>query len=132
VHEFGLAADIVHGVQAEAAAVPGRRLDALDVEVGALERLETETLAFWLAEELADHLDDASIGADRIRVVRLPLRLICRRCGHESTVPAEDDLVVLDPAARRCAACGSEDVAADGATGWTIEARWAAPAAEGV
>ena len=70
MHELGLAADIVHGVQEQAAAEGGKRLAVLEVEVGALERLETDTLAFWLAEELADHLDDPSIDADRIRVLR--------------------------------------------------------------
>jgi Zn finger protein HypA/HybF involved in hydrogenase expression len=131
MHEFGLAADIVHGVQAEAAAVPGRRLEVLDVEVGALERLETETLAFWLAEELADHLDDPTIDAGRVRVVRQPLTVTCLRCGRETTVPAEDDLVLIDPSARRCAACGSDEVKVDGAAGWTIEARWAERPADG-
>jgi Zn finger protein HypA/HybF involved in hydrogenase expression len=126
MHEYGLAADIVHGVQAEAAAKGGKRLATLEVEVGALARLETETLSFWLAEELADHLDDPSIDAERIRVVRAPLRVACPGCGHEDLIPSEDgDLVLLDPAARRCPECGSEDVKVDGGTGWTIRVDWA-------
>lgn len=124
MHEYGLAADIVHGVQAEAARAGGKRLASLDVEVGALERLETETLAFWLAEELAEHLEDPAIDADSIRVLRTPLRVTCLRCGHEGEVAAEDDLVLLDPASRRCAECGSDEVKVDGGTGWTIRAGW--------
>jgi Zn finger protein HypA/HybF involved in hydrogenase expression len=125
MHEYGLAADIVHGVQAEAAAVAGRRLASLRVEVGALARLETETLAFWLAEELADHLGDPSIDAERIRVLRAPLTVTCRSCGREAKVPAEDELAVLDPAVRRCPGCESDDVELDGETGWTIRVDWA-------
>jgi Zn finger protein HypA/HybF involved in hydrogenase expression len=126
MHEYGLAADIVRGVQAEAAAEGGRHLSSLEVEVGALARLETDTLSFWLAEELADHLDDPSIDADRIRVVRAPLHVTCLACGHEEHVPAEDDdLVLFDPASRHCSACGSEGVRADGGTGWEIRVDWA-------
>jgi Zn finger protein HypA/HybF involved in hydrogenase expression len=124
MHEYGLAADIVHGVLEQAKSEGGRELAVLEVDVGALERLETDTLAFWLAEELADHLGDPTIDADRIRVMRTPLTLKCRRCGQDTTVPVEDDLVLLDPLARRCAACGSDEVTADGGTGWTIRAGW--------
>ncbi len=124
MHEYGLAADIVHGVQAEAARAGGKRLATLDVEVGALERLETDTLAFWLAEELAEHLDGPAIGADSIQVVRTPLLVTCLRCSHEAQVPVEDDLVLLDPGSRRCSECGSDEVKVDGGTGWTIRAGW--------
>jgi Zn finger protein HypA/HybF involved in hydrogenase expression len=126
MHEYGLAADIVRGVQAEAAAAGGKRLASLEVEVGALTRLETDTLAFWLAEELAEHLGDAAITADRVRVFRAPLTVTCRRCGNEAAVQADDDdLVLIDPRARRCSGCGSDDVKLDGGTGWTIQAAWA-------
>jgi Zn finger protein HypA/HybF involved in hydrogenase expression len=124
MHEYGLAADIVHGVQAEANREGGKRLASLDVEVGALERLETDTLAFWLAEEFAEHLEGPPIGADSIRVVRMPLIVTCLRCGREAQVPVEDDLVVLDPGSRRCSDCGADEVKVDGGTGWTIRAGW--------
>jgi Zn finger protein HypA/HybF involved in hydrogenase expression len=125
MHEYGLAADIVHGVLEQSKAAGGKRLAALEVEVGALERLETDTLAFWLAEELADHLGDPTMVADRIRVFRAPLALTCLHCGHERSVAAADDeLVLLDPLASRCPACGSDDVKRDGASGWTIRAGW--------
>jgi Zn finger protein HypA/HybF involved in hydrogenase expression len=126
MHEFGLAADIVRGVQAEAAAEGGRHLASLEVEVGALARLETDTLSFWLAEELAEHLDDPSIDADRIRVVRAPLHVTCTSCGHEEHVAAEDDdLVLFDPVSRRCSKCGAEGMRAEGGTGWEIRIGWA-------
>jgi Zn finger protein HypA/HybF involved in hydrogenase expression len=126
MHEYGLAADIVNGVQAQAAAAGGRRLASLEVAVGALTRLDTDTLAFWLAEELAEHLGDPAIAADCIRVFRTPLIVTCLRCGHEAAVTAEDDLVVLDPRSRCCSECRSDEVKLDGGTGWSISVGWAA------
>ena len=124
MHEYGLAADIVRGVQAEAAAAGGRHLASLEVEVGALARLETDTLAFWLADELAEHLGDSAIGADCIRVFRAPLIVACLRCGHKAVVPAADDLVVLDPRSGRCSECESDEVKLDGGTAWSIRVGW--------
>lgn len=123
MHEYGLAADIVRGVQAEAVRAGGRHLASLEVRVGALARLETETLSFWLAEEITEHV--GAIDADAIRVVRAPLLVTCRRCGHEASVVGDEDLVVLDPRTRRCPECGADDVRLDGGTGWEIVAGWA-------
>jgi Zn finger protein HypA/HybF involved in hydrogenase expression len=58
-------------------------------------------------------------------VVRAPLRITCLRCGHEALVQAEDDdVVLLDPLARRCPACDSDEVTSDGASGWQIHVDW--------
>lgn len=122
MHEYGLAADIVRGVQAEAARQGGRRLASLEVRVGALNRLETETLSFWLAEEITEHI--GAIDVDAIRVLRVPLLIACRGCGHETRIVPDDDLVLLGPDSRRCAACGSDDVRLDGGADWEIHAGW--------
>jgi Zn finger protein HypA/HybF involved in hydrogenase expression len=124
VHEYGLAADIVHGVQAEAERAGGKRLASLEVRVGALARLETETLSFWLAEEITEHI--GAIDAGSVQVVRAPLLVTCLSCGHEASVAtADDDLVMVDRRSCRCSECESDEVRLDGGADWEILAGWA-------
>ena len=118
MHEYGLAADIARRVEARARRSGARRLAVLDVEVGALDRLSPDHLAFWLREALGE-----AVGAASISVLRAPLSLTCLRCGHLRTVaPDDDELAALDPAFSRCPACRSFEVEVDGKAGCRIRA----------
>jgi len=111
VHEYALAEEIARRVEAEAERAGACRVTALDVEVGALARVEPEALAWWLREALG-----AAARADtRIRVRIAPLVIGCGRCGYRWARAKDDNLLPWpEPSSLRCARCGSEEVTVDG------------------
>lgn len=117
MHEYALAIDIARSVRVGAARACGRRIVALDVEIGGLDRLSPEHLAFWLREALGE----AVAAKGRIRVLRAPITATCRRCGHRRTVMCYDDQsAALDPLWRRCPQCQSDEGEFDGRAGCSI------------
>lgn len=94
MHEVGLAEAIVRDVEARA---HGRRVTAIDVRVGALQRVVADSLAFGV-EMLAA---GGPLEGARVDVRVVPVRVHCRACGADTEVPAE---------ALRCPHCGSLDV----------------------
>lgn len=119
MHEYGLAGEIADGVKAAIARSGAQRVAALDVEIGALVRLDLELLAGWLREALGD-----AAGADaRIRVRKAPLRIVCLRCGHRRVVVSDDAALPWpEPEDWRCARCRSDEVRVDGHGGCRIGA----------
>ncbi len=116
MHEYGLALDIAHRVEAEVERAGGQRIAALDVEVGGLARLDPEALAFWLREALAEVAAPV-----RIRVLKAPLTVTCVLCSHRrAVVPCDPGPPTLDAAFRCCPQCGSEEVKLDGKAGCRI------------
>lgn len=117
MHEYALAEAIARRVEAEAQRVGACRVTALDVEIGALARVEPEALAWWLREELG-----AAAGADtRIRVRTAPLVIGCGRCGYRWALAKDDDLLPWpEPSSWYCARCGSDEVTVDGNGGCRV------------
>lgn len=80
MHEFGLCESIVEAVEQRA---QGRPVSGVRVRVGALHRVDEESLvaAFALVAE-------GTVAADaQMQFVELPIRLRCRTCGQESEGP---------------------------------------------
>ena len=117
MHEYALAADIARRVRAEARRAGGR-VAGLEVEIGAADRLDAETLAFWLAETLKK---SARAGGAHVRVVRGAATLTCGRCGGAFPLPVGDEQWEGPAQADRCCpACRSDQVSLDRTTGCRI------------
>ncbi|MGH8893318.1 MAG: hydrogenase maturation nickel metallochaperone HypA [Actinomycetes bacterium] len=94
MHELGIAEGVLDAVQRRAA---GRRVTALTVRVGALQRVDQASMETAFALVSAGSVAEGA----RVRLVVVPVRVHCRGCG--SDVESDDPLAV-------CAGCGGADL----------------------
>lgn len=94
VHEFGVAAAVLDAVEARAA---GRRVSAVRVHVGALQRLDRPVFdqAFALIG------DGGVADGATVEIVEVPVGVRCRVCDATTT---SDELVTT------CGGCGGHDL----------------------
>ncbi len=104
MHELSICQSVVQTVLE---AVPGRRVVAVRLRVGALAAVAPEALDFGWGLVCADTLLEGA----RLDVDRCPAVTSCRACARRS------ELVELVPL--RCPACGSADVELSG--GWELQ-----------
>jgi hydrogenase nickel incorporation protein HypA/HybF len=94
MHELSIAQAIVGVAERHAA---GRRVEAVEVRVGALRQVVPDALSF--AFELV--AEGTPVEGAELRIVEVPARVACRQCGAESRV---------DEFPFGCARCGGLDV----------------------
>jgi len=111
MHELPVTHSILDIVLRHADANGVRKIQAIDLSIGALSDLEAD----WL-QKYFDHLSRGTVAEGAaLRVRRAPLVLFCEPCSSEFTSARED----LDEA--RCPRCGFRDASVVSGTGYTVE-----------
>jgi hydrogenase nickel incorporation protein HypA/HybF len=127
MHEWALAEAVVSSVDRIVQEHQGRRVLAVRLRVGELQRIELEVFQ----QGLAIHLEERPYGIDVFQFESDPASFLCNRCGHQwllETVEGlgEDELEAihfLPEAANvylRCPSCGSPDFALSAGRGVRI------------
>lgn len=106
MHELSLALGICDVCEEALARHPGRRLAAVEVEVGAFAGVHAESLEFCLRAALAERFGDAEC---RIRVT--PGQSVCPACGTRFDVVR---------APFTCPRCGSAGIGLTGGDGLLV------------
>lgn len=105
MHELGIAHGVIHAIEDRA---NGRRVEAVGVRIGVLERVVPDAFEQSFRISGAD-----TIAADAsIELTTVPVDAHCRACGHAFT--SNDDV----PA---CPECGELAVATTGGSGIVLE-----------
>lgn len=117
MHEYGLAQDVVDSLRAEMEQAGGRRIIAVDIEVGGLSHVSAERLALWVGEAL-----QGGPGQDAtVRVERASSILFCQDCRERSPrPPPPDGEWDASSLLASCPRCGSARVTVEGDMGCTI------------
>ncbi|MES2220603.1 MAG: hydrogenase maturation nickel metallochaperone HypA [Acidobacteriota bacterium] len=79
MHEVGIASEILHASQAEAACRPGARLVAVTVRIGVLAGVDSDALQFaW--DVMSQQAESYPV---TLRIESMPRRNRCQNCGCE-------------------------------------------------
>ena len=111
MHELSIASQIWKSVARAAAEHKASRVQAVTLEIGALNLLEEEQLTFWI-KMLAEREGSPGLA---VKVTLLPGRVRCLDCGRESEAsPAAGEVDHFLPLDLRCACCRSANVRPEG------------------
>ncbi|MGI5818033.1 MAG: hydrogenase maturation nickel metallochaperone HypA [Armatimonadota bacterium] len=107
MHDVTAAQRIASTVLRAAEEQGARRVERVDVALGAMTMIDPQQLEFWLEQIFRGTVAE---GAE-VTIEQRPLRVRCNACGHEAEVAVPDDPIYhLMPFAPTCPECGSDDL----------------------
>lgn len=106
MHEFSIASEIVSNVLDATKKNDGRKVLAVQLEIGELTLLNIAQVTFWVKELFKDSIAEGA----KVKARAVKARIVCEECGYKGRVRLSQEDLVSRLGLQNCPQCHSFQV----------------------